>query len=73
MTNYPEVYKLKENGRIYTWKIELKEYQDKFYTYVTHGQKDGKIIEHIKEIVPKEIVIIKNSLKLLLQENGMIK
>ena len=53
MTNYPEVYKLKENGRIYTWKIELKEYQDKFYTYVTHGQKDGKIIEHIKEIVPK--------------------
>ena len=53
MTNYPEVYKLKENGKIYTWKIEFKKYEDRFYTYVTHGQKDGKIIEHIKEIVPK--------------------
>lgn len=53
MSDYKPLYKIKDNGKIYVWTIEFKEYQDKYYTYVTHGQKDGKMVEHIKEIVPK--------------------
>ncbi|MBI96602.1 hypothetical protein CL656_05600 [bacterium] len=53
MSTYETLYKLKENGKIYLWSIEFIEIDNKFYTSVKHGQKDGKMIEHIKEIIPK--------------------
>ena len=52
-SSYETLYKLKDNGKFYIWKIELKNIDEKPYSLVSHGQKDGKMVEHLKEIIPK--------------------
>ena len=46
---YPILYIL-NNDKIYQWKIEIEPTED-YYTIVTsHGQKDGKMVVHRKDI-----------------------
>ena len=53
MIYYEKLYKRKENGVLYTWSIEYILIQEIPYICVLHGKKDGKMVKHIKEIIPK--------------------
>lgn len=54
MSDFETLYKLKENGSIYLWKIEyINPDSNTHMMRVTHGQKGGKMITHEKDIVPK--------------------
>ena len=44
-SSYKTLYKLKDNGNFYIWRIELKNIDEKPYSLVSHGQKNGKISE----------------------------
>lgn len=53
METYETLYKKKENGTIYMWSIKFIIVDEVPSLCVTHGQMNGKLVEHIKEIVPK--------------------
>ena len=50
MSNYDTLCKVKDNGKLYIWKIEFLEDNT---MKVTHGQYGGKMISHEKEVIPK--------------------
>ena len=62
------LYKKKENGTIYMWSIKFIIVDEVPSLCVTHGQMNGKLVEHIKEIVPKQKETIWNSFILLLKK-----
>jgi ATP-dependent DNA ligase len=48
---YPVLYTVQNNNKVYEWSIKIEKTITNTYTITTsHGQKDGKIINHTTEI-----------------------
>lgn len=53
--NFPKLYIYNNNNKIYEWSIEIKPKSD-IYTIVTsHGEKDGKMVSHEKDITEGKV------------------
>tara|TARA_R110002074_G_scaffold55980_2_gene138588 strand:+ start:729 stop:1916 length:1188 start_codon:yes stop_codon:yes gene_type:complete len=49
--NYKTLYNYSSTGKIYQWSIKITKNKDNTYKITTlHGQKDGKKVEHSREI-----------------------
>ena len=55
MAKYETICKLKDNGKLYIWSIELVDGQT---MKVSHGQYGGKIVTHENKLFQKQNVII---------------
>ena len=63
---YPPLYIYNNNNKIYQWNIEIVPNED-YYTIVTsHGEKDGKMVVHKKDI--KEGKVKRSVLEQTIQE-----
>ena len=52
---FPTLYIFNNNNKIYQWSIEIKP-KDDIYTIVTkHGEKDGKLVIHEKDITEGKV------------------
>lgn len=52
---YPKLYIYNNNNKVYEWSIEIKP-KDDIYTIVTsHGEKDGKMVTHEKDITEGKV------------------
>lgn len=53
---YPPLYIFNNNNKVYEWSIEIKLKEENIYTIITkHGEKDGKMVSHIKDITEGKV------------------
>ncbi len=63
---FPTLYIYNNNNKIYQWNIEIQP-KDSYYTIITsHGEKDGKMVSHMKDI--KEGKVKRSILEQTIQE-----
>ena len=53
MEEFKPLYKLKDNHKFYQWSIKIINEKEDYYLETSHGQVDGKMVTHRREIVPK--------------------
>jgi DNA ligase-1 len=48
--NFPKLYIYNNNNKIYEWSIEIKPKNDIYTIITSHGEKNGKMVTHEKDI-----------------------